>query len=258
MSLSLLLFSQINSTTKRKTSTQLNTTILTSSTLGGRDAAVTAASSTGARPQIDPANLSDEQKLALARWQALTAEQRKDLTAKYGEARAKARQRKMETAYRPKTRQVPATDYDKWSAWAKNLPPEEGGEGGTRGINSTSSIDPATFANAMTTSVDNVLADLSGKIEAFTASFLFALVCTQLVLPLGVRFTFTKQLLFGAAVLGCFGADRHGRALECFGFMWGGSIGALLFAVVQQSGAVGMLIGGLVGASTRPGRMARS
>ena len=31
----------------------------------------------------------------------------------------------MEAAYRPKTRQSPATDYDKWDAWARNLPPED-------------------------------------------------------------------------------------------------------------------------------------
>lgn len=216
--------------------------------------------STAARPKIDPSTLSDEQKLALARWQALSEEQRKDLTAKYGEARATARQRKMETAYRPKTRQAPATDYDKWDAWAKSLPPEEGEDessGGARvgnGSSGRSSVDLAAGANTLTTSIDDVLADTSGKIEAFAASFLFAMVCTQLVLPLSVRFTFTKQVLFGAAVVGCFLADRHGLALECFGFMWGGSLGALLFAVVRQSGALGMLVGGLVGAWSRSRR----
>ena len=204
------------------------------------------AATAAAGPEIDPATLSEEQKLALKRWRALTDEQRRDLLAKYGHARAEARQRKMEAAYRPKTRQSPATDYDKWDAWARNLPPEDTSVNGGAEGNSAQIV-----GETASTAAGNVLTTLRGKIEAFSASFLFALLVAQLVLPLEMRFTLTKQLLFGVAVLCCLWADRHGRALEWFGFMWGSSVGVILFAAVKQSAGVGMLVGGLVGASNR-------
>ena len=197
--------------------------------------------------RIDPDELSDEQKLALERWQSLNDEQRKDLLAKYNEARSKAVQKKaaeklqkMEAAYRPKKRQNASTDYDKWDTWAKGVADDDNDDGNT----------PSPQPSAVSVEV-RLMDERAAKIEAFSASFLFSIVFVQAVLPMSMRFTFTKQVLFGAAVLLCFLADRYGRTLHVFGFLWGGSLGAVIFKFLGQSSGVGMIVGGLVGASNR-------
>ena len=208
---------------------------------------------------MDTSELSDEQKLALKRWQSLTDEQRKDLLSKFNEARAAAvqkkaaeRLRKMESAYRPKTRQNASTDYDKWDDWAKTVADDNETPDAQRKSNMQTDAGAANSSSIFQSTIQvGVLDNKTAKIEAFCASFLFAIVFAQIILPQSLKFTFTKQFLFGAAVLFCFLADKYGRALETFGFLWGGSIGAVVFAFVGQSSGVGMVVGGLVGASNR-------
>ena len=64
------------------------------------------AATAAAGPEIDPATLSEERNSRSSAAGA-TDEQRRDLLAKYGHARAEARQRKMEAAYAPRPGRAP-------------------------------------------------------------------------------------------------------------------------------------------------------
>lgn len=168
--------------------------------------------------------LSDEQKLALQRWNSLTEEQQHDLSTQYSQVVQKKKLAKENAQYRPDTavNQVPSTDYNKWNKWAKEETTEEDEEAeAARGLDSST-------APLSTTTALGLLATTPGKVEAFFSCFLLAWVFTSIVLPLALNHTFTKQLCFGLLMGCCVLADQRGHLVAVCGGFQGAVVGMVL------------------------------
>ena len=179
--------------------------------------------------RIDPATLTEEQKLALKRWTSLSEEQQKDLSTKYVDAVNKKKKEKMEASYRPSTnskKKDPSTDYNKWDQWAKEHVKEEKNSTSTH-----SKPTPSSYSVIHT----NLLQSTQCKIEAFISCFLFSMATASICLPVELgSHTLTKQICFGLLMGACVLADQKGYVITCLGGLEGMTCGMGLFRFIGK------------------------
>lgn len=194
---------------------------------------------------INSKDLTEEQKEALKKWNSLTKDQQKDLSAKYTAAVKKKKMERDAAKYRPKNVKKCKTGQE-WQKWAIENDANMTETNKQKQFTPESPPIPATTSAVARSSSYFILTTTKGKIEASITCFLLAFVCTALLLPTEWNYTFTKQLCFGLFMGICVLTDQRGMLIACCRGFQGMTAGIVALHLIGSEAPILITVGSIV------------